>query len=180
MAPSTTTASSVEVSGHIALAMIKGMAGIDKRYPHVLEEHGLDNPNTDSWYPLNKVLDVFETLSAAAEPFVISDMGERVGDDTKFPPEIDSIQEAFAHADAFLQSGHRGAEVGSYTFEKTDDNSATVVSTTPYPCDFDRGFIEAVARRFRPQESWDVTVVHEKSAACRKQGGDSCTYLVQW
>ncbi|MEA1951985.1 MAG: hypothetical protein U9N87_11410 [Planctomycetota bacterium] len=180
MAPSTTTASGVEVSGHIALAMIKGMAGIDKRYRHVLAEHELDDPNTDSWYPLVEVLGIFETLSAAAEPFVISDMGTRVGDDAQFPTEIDSVQEAFTQVNAFLRSGHRGAGVGSYAFKKTGDNSGTIVCTTPYPCDFDRGFIEAVARRFRPRDSWDVTVVHEDSAPCRKRGGDCCTYFVQW
>jgi len=180
MAPSTTTTSSVEVSGHIALAMIKGMAGIDKRYRRELEEHGLDDPRTNTWYPLADVLNVFEELAAASEPFVISDMGTRVGDDAKFPPETDSLQKAFAHVDDFLRSGHRGESVGSYVFEKTGDNSATIICTTPYPCDFDRGFIEAVARRFRPKDSWDATVVHEVSTSCRKHDGNCCTYIVQW
>ena len=180
MTQSTMTVSAVEVSGELVLAMVEGMRGVRKRYRHLLAEYGLDDPKPDRWYSRDELLDVFETLAADAGPFVVFDMGARVADNASFPAEIDSVEEALARADALFQSSHRGAEVGSYTFEKTGEGSGTMVCRTPYPCDFDRALIEALALRFRPRESWNVTVKHEETAACRKQGGDSCTYTVQW
>ena len=179
MALLTTTASGVEVRGEIVLAMVEGMRGFRKRYRHLLAEHGLDDPQPDCWYSQDELLDIFETLSADVGPLAISDMGARVANDAKFPAEIDSAEEALTHLNAFLRSGHRGANLGSYVFEKTGEDSGTIVCNTPYPCDFDRGLIEAVALRFRPQGSWNATVRHEE-AACSKRGGDSCTYVVQW
>ena len=176
----TTTASGTEVSGETVLAMTKGMRGVRKRYRHLLAEHGLDDPKPDRWYSRDELLDVFETLSANVGPFAISDMGARVADDAKFPAEIDSVEKALTQLDAFYRWGHRGAKAGSYIFEKTGEDSGTMVCRTPYPCDFDRGLIEAIAQRFRPKGSWNVTAKHEDGAACRKRGGDSCTYIVQW
>lgn len=50
----------------------------------------------------------------------------------------------------------------------------------PYPCDFDHGIISAMARRFQPKDSLVVHVEHMDSEPCRKQGADSCSYLVEW
>ncbi len=180
MTQSTMTVSGVEVNGELVLAMVEGMRGIRKRYRHLLAEYGVDDPRPDCWYSRDELLDIFETISANVGPFVICDMGTRVADDARFPAEIDSVEKALTHAGDFFRDGHRGEKVGSYTFEKTGEGSGTMVCKTPYPCDFDRGLIEALALRFRPEGSWNVTVKHEETAACRKQGGDSCSYTVQW
>ena len=74
---------------------------------------------------------------------------------------------------------HRGGEIGHYTFTKTGDKRATMVCRNPYPCDFDRGIVEAMAQRFRPQGSI-VKVQHDSTKPCRKSQSDSCTYLVSW
>jgi hypothetical protein len=180
MAQLAATASDVEVSGDVARAIVKGMHAIGKRFRHALAEHGLDNPDPDCWYSLDALLDVFETLSDNVGPFVISGIGARVADDAKFPAEVDSVEEALTYVDTLLRSSHRGADFGSYVFNKMGKDSGRIVSTTQYPCDFDRAFVEAVARRFRPKQSWNVTVQHEESTACRKRGGDCCTYVVKW
>jgi hypothetical protein len=54
-----------------------------------------------------------------------------------------------------------------------------MVCANPYPCDFDRGIVEAMAGRFRPQGSVPV-VRHDGAQPCRKTGGESCTYLIRW
>ena len=180
MAQLTTTASGIEVSGETVLAMTKGMRGFRKRLRHLLAQRGLDDPKPTRWYSQNDLVDVFEALAASVGPFTIYDMGVQVAHDAEFPPEVDSVERALTHVDAFHRTGHRGATAGSYIFEKTGEGSGSMVCKTPYPCDFDRGLIEAVAERFRPEGAWNVTVKHDESAECRRRGADSCTYAVQW
>jgi hypothetical protein len=74
---------------------------------------------------------------------------------------------------------HRAGEIGRYGFKGTGERSATMVCQNPYPCDFDRGIIEAMAKRFRTLQSV-VKVVHDDRQACRKRAGESCTYHVAW
>ncbi len=180
MAQLTTTASGIEVSGDTVLAMTKGMRGFRKRLRHLLAERGVNNPQPNHWYSQDDLLDLFEAFPASVGPFMISDMGAQVAHDAKFPAEIDCVAKALTQLDALYRAGHRGARMGSYIFQKTGEDSGTLVCSTPYPCDFDQGLIEAVASRFRGRTPGKVTVQHEEAAGCRKQGGESCTYVVQW
>lgn len=180
MAQLTATVSDVEVSGGIVLAMVRGLGGLGKQSRHILAEHGLDRPEPTQWYSHDDLLEVFEAITANAGPFANFNMGTRVADDAEFHAETDSVEEALLQIDAYYRSSHRGTNAGGYTFEKTDENSGTIVCNTPYPCDFDRGFVETIVQKYRPQTSWNVTVKHDETAACKKRGGDSCTYVVRW
>jgi hypothetical protein len=51
-----------------------------------------------------------------------------------------------------------------------------IIMETPYPCEFDRGLVTALAARFEPM----TKTVHDNDAPCRKKGGASCTYVVTW
>ena len=63
---------------------------------------------------------------------------------------------------------HRGGDVGSYDFQSTGPRSAKMVCRNPYPCELDRGIIEAMATRFKPDDSLGVSVRHDDSAPCRQ------------
>ena len=180
MTPSTVTITGTEVSGETVLATTKGMRGLRKRLRNLLAEHGLDAPQPNLWYSQDELLDVFDALADDALPFIFSDMGAQVAHDAEFPEEIDSVQQALAHVDAFHRSHHRGSRIGSYAFEKTGERSGTIVCKTPYPCDFDRSFLQAIAQRFRPDRSCDVIVRHAESASCRERGDESYDYVVRW
>ena len=69
--------------------------------------------------------------------------------------------------------------IGHYNFKAEGRNKATLVCANPYPCDFDRGIIVAMARRFGPKAG-SVRVVHDDTQPCRKKGEESCTYHVAW
>ncbi len=46
----------------------------------------------------------------------------------------------------------------------------------PYSCDFDHGVLIGYAARFNPRSR----VTHDVIAPCRKNGSDSCTYVITW
>ncbi|MBU1151685.1 hypothetical protein KJ632_02545, partial [Patescibacteria group bacterium] len=61
-----------------------------------------------------------------------------------------------------------------------DENTAEIICDNPYPCDFDKGIIESMARMFKPQKSLQVSVTHDNSEECRKKGHSECCYTVNW
>jgi hypothetical protein len=68
--------------------------------------------------------------------------------------------------------------IGHYNFKKIDDKTFEMICENPYPCDFDRGIIESMAKKFKPSNTINVSVIHDETKPCRKKGGDSCTYKV--
>jgi hypothetical protein len=70
---------------------------------------------------------------------------------------------------------HEG--IGHYGYEQVPGKSLIISrSNNPYPCAFDKGIITSMARQYDVKSF----VVHDDSKPCRKNGADSCTYLVSW
>ncbi len=67
--------------------------------------------------------------------------------------------------------------IGHYHYKKVDDEQKAILTCeNPYPCDFDRGIIFAMGRRF----DLNAKVIHDDSKPCRKKGASSCTYIADW
>jgi hypothetical protein len=67
--------------------------------------------------------------------------------------------------------------IGHYHFQHVTGQRRIVMRCdTPYPCAFDKGMIEAMARRFVPT----AMLEHDTPSTCRSKGSTSCTYLVTW
>ena len=66
-------------------------------------------------------------------------------------------------------------EIGGYTWQPNGGKAGRIVCDNPYPCAFDQGLLETIAQRFEPS----AKVTHEEGA-CRHEGGDACTFKVEW
>ena len=67
-------------------------------------------------------------------------------------------------------------ERGWSTQQAIDWMADGVPTNKVYPCDFDRGIITALASRFERASR----VTHDDSAPCRKNGADSCKFIIAW
>lgn len=169
----------VEVNGETVLSIVDGM-GIFKRVAYkILAENGIDNPQPGLFYSQQLWLNAFRQISEQVGVNTLYTIGQKIPENAQFPPEINSVEKGLASIDVAYHMNHRGGEIGHYQYEKTGTNSARMVCDNPYPCDFDRGIIEAIADKFK-KDSEIVTVVHEGGEQCRKHGGESCTYQVKW
>ena len=81
-------------------------------------------------------------------------------------PETTDIRE--------IRADHRG-DVGGYAFRRIGERDGRVECTTPYPCAFDRGFVDGVAAT-----QGEELVCFTEVGACRDDGADRCTYEIQW
>jgi hypothetical protein len=184
----------VEVNGEAVLSVVDGMGMFRTRALNILAKHGISEPKAGEWYPQQAFLDSFRAISETIGTVTLAAIGRKIPDNANFPPDLDDIEKALKGIDVAYHMNHRLAEeplfnprtgkmregIGHYGYERIAEKEVRMVCNNPYPCDFDRGIIEAMAQRFKPAGCLFVNVRHDDAAPCRKKGADSCTYHVEW
>ena len=70
--------------------------------------------------------------------------------------------------------------IRNYRYKLIDDKKVEMTCDNPYPCDFDRGIIYSMAKRFKPENTYFVKGEHEKELYCREKGDKHCSYIISW
>ena len=173
-------APNVEVNGATVNSVVDGMGAFKARALQILSECGISEPQVGKWYSQTSWLNAFKKIAESIGSNTLYTIGMKIPENASFPPEINSIEKALASLDVAYHMNHRGGFIGTYKYQKTGEKAGVMVCTNPYPDDFDRGIVEAIARKFKPRDSAIVKVVHDDTAPCRKKGADSCTYKISW
>jgi hypothetical protein len=168
----------VQVNGETVLSIVDG-SPLKKLALDILEKNGIKDPQKGRWYPQQKWLDAFKAISEEIGSNLLFSVGYKIPENAKFPSEIDTIQKALGAIDVAYHMNHCNGEIGHYTFELDGEKSGRMICENPYPCDFDKGIITAMARKFRPKDSFGVNVEHEEGP-CRKNGDNACVYTISW
>lgn len=177
--------SGVEVHGRTILAVAdRALSKFSEEYRGLaldaLARRGVENPKPDEWYPQSAWLGAFETVATELEPHVLDRLGEQIPAVAEWPTGVQSVHGELAAIDDAYQRNHRGGEIGEYRHERVDDREARMVCRNPYPCEFDRGLVRAVARNSAPVGSFVLVEERERQAGCRRQDEDTCVYTVTW
>jgi hypothetical protein len=189
----------VEVSGESLGAIVDGF----RNYPTVamrcLAKYGLVKETAGStqaidrsaWYPLKNWLAAYQAIAQEVGYNSLYGIGKSIPENATFPPHIKDIETGLASIDVAYHMNHRKhgevmfdpstgkmlEGIGHYHHEVVPgENRIMCVCENPYPCDFDRGIISAMAARFEPE----ARTVHDSDAPCRKKGAESCTFHVFW
>lgn len=133
----------------------------------------------DQWYPLQNVLNAFREVSQL-DFFDMVAIGMRVPDYLNFPPQINTVEMALGTFDMAYQIKHRNGDAGGFAFEKTGNRSGKIVCRNPYPSDFDYGVIYRIVQKFKDNATTSSSVKPDSNAPSRKNGDDSCTFLIEW
>ncbi|MCR9145303.1 MAG: hypothetical protein NXI24_23895 [bacterium] len=145
----------------------------------------------ERWYSAGPNVRMFELLKERVGANTLRQAGRSVPENAIFPPGVDTIQQGLASIDAAYHLNHAQDGVplmnpetgeivdiiGRYrTEEIPGKNEIHVTSDSPYPSEFDEGIVAAMARRFEP----GARVRLDDSRPNRLNGGDACTYIVNW
>jgi hypothetical protein len=179
MPPFQAYSNSVEVNGQTVLSIVKGMGAFKDSGLATLARHGIKSPSSAGWYSQRQWLAAFEEIAKSIGPRTLFQIGQSIPESAKFPPGINSVEKALGSIDMAYHLNHRGGEIGHYTFKSTGPKSGVMECRNPYPCDFDRGIIEALVRRFAPPPA-APKVAHDSSKPCRSKQGDCCVFLISW
>ena len=184
-----------EVSGNLLRSIIEGF----RNYPSValkyLSQHGIVKSDKEvdaaGWYPVGPWIAALGAMVKEVGSNSMYKIGKSVPENAVFPPHIKDIQSAIESIDSAYRMNHRKngepmfdpatgkalPGLGRYGYEAVQgENRIISVCDNPYPCDLDRGLIAAMATRFEPTARTE----HDNEAACRKKGGESCTYVIFW
>jgi len=170
---------SVQVNGQTVLSVMKGMGAFGPTAAAILARHGINSPDPQGWYSQQAWLDAFQEIAKSIGPRTLNQIGMSIPSSAKFPPGIDTVDKALAAVDVAYHMNHRGGDIGQYAFRKTGERKGVMECRNPYPCDFDRGIVEAMARRFAPAGAV-LSVTHDPTKPCRSKQGESCTFLISW
>lgn len=172
----------VETRGETILAIENALSNFSDRYQtrarEALAEYDIDDPDPDGWYPQQAELNALETIAEDLDPYVLDRLGEQIPDAAKWPGDIADVEEGLRSINDAYHRNHRGGDIGHYRFDRRGDRTAEMECQNPYPCQFDRGLIRAVAKEYSPVESF--VFLEERGETCRRRGADTCTYLVHW
>lgn len=187
-------ADGVEVNGESVLAVLGGMGNFKEKGREILAWNGILAPEAGRWYQQQALLDSLKQIAGSFRPITLTSIGRKAPELIRFPVGIQNVHQALLSLDIAYHLNHRKNGrvlynsiehkvldgIGHYFYKHTGPASAVMICTSPYPCEFDRGLIDATALRFRQEGVGDIHVAHEASDHCRKNGDDFCTYRVEW
>jgi len=147
--------------------------------------------NRDAWYPLGNWLSAYESFANEVGPRALFQIGQHIPKHAPFPPTITDVHSAVVGLDVAYHMNHRkggkimfdpatgqkATGIGNYGYTPVPRERRIIsVCENPYPCDFDRGILTTLAAKFERTSR----VSHDDSAPCRKNGADSCKYIIAW
>ncbi len=183
----------MEVNGRTVLSVVAGMKAFEGTARRILKKNGIVDPGPDLWFRQQDWLNAFGEVASGVGAATLFNIGKHILENAEFPPEIDNIVAALGAIDVAYHMNHRingeglvdastGAKhegIGDYQLVESGPNHAIMRCCNPYPCEFDRGIITAMAERFRPEARRHVKVDHVEGD-CRTHGDEVCLYRVEW
>lgn len=174
---------SVEVRGEVVLAILESLHGLGAEGMAILGRQGIIDAQAGSWYSLLALLKAFDAIEDAMSDTTLFTIGYKIHRNVRLPEQYASVEhfiDSLALIDEAYHLNHQGGEIGHYAFERLAPRHARMVSSSLYPCQFDRGVVSGFSMLARPSGIDQVFVTHDKEAPCRRLGGLNCTYHVTW
>ncbi|MFY0687259.1 MAG: hypothetical protein JXQ90_08845 [Cyclobacteriaceae bacterium] len=173
---------STEVSGRSIVAFINAFPNRREIMESILARHDIENPDKDHWYPMSLWLEVLQELTERLSSRIIFDIGQAMIKSIKIPSHIESLRDALRYLNVAYRASHRNGDIGGYELWEFNEKRriALIECTNPYPSEMDRGIISAITARYKPHDGHFANVTLDKSAPSRKDGAESCTFIVSW
>jgi hypothetical protein len=146
----TTNEASGTVRGEMVQVCIEGVMSVyQSRMREMLDNEDIEKPDPqpDEWYPVAKFLHVLTAVERNTGESALAKIGESTPRFLDWPPTVDSPQEGLSRLPEMYETEHRQV-AGEYTFEQVDDQEAKITSTTPYPTQWEKGYLKGTAQHF--------------------------------
>lgn len=163
-----------QVSGSDVLSMLAATGAFRKTAEQLLADHAIVDVHPGEWYSLSAYAAAMHDLEHRVGPNAVFRMGKEISNQIALPPGIDTFEKVAASFGTAFALNHRNAGTGGIDHEITAPDSATIVSGTPYPCDFDRGVILGFFQKLlhiTPHYQHDTLL-------CKKKGAAVCVHYV--
>lgn len=190
--------SGIEVTGRSIPAALEAFGEFTVLAGQMLMENGVGVPDKsgfirldlEAWYPLEGYLKTIKDVEAQFGAKMIRKLGAALARYAVFPPHMVDITTTMQAIDVAYHMNHRQhgrpmfdpvkgqmlEGIGHYHCHQLVGKRRILMRCdNPYPCKFDEGLLEVMARRFTP-----TAVLEHEPGSCRSKGGQSCTYAITW
>ena len=162
------------VSGGDVLSMLAATGAFRKTAEQLLAEHGIAGVIQGEWYSLPGYAASMHELERRVGPNAVFRIGKEIPNHIELPPSLDTFEAVAAAFGPAFKLNHRNAGSGRIDYEITGPETATIVSGTPYPCEFDRGVIMGFF-----QKLIHVTPHYQHdNLLCKRKGSAVCVHYV--
>jgi hypothetical protein len=190
--------SGIEVTGRGVPAALEAFGEFTVLAGQMLMANGVGAPDKsgfirvdlEAWYPLEGYLKTIKDVEEQFGPNMLRKLGAAKAKHAVFPPHMVDITSTLQAIDVGYHMNHRQhgrpmfdpvkgemlEGIGHYHYHQLLGKRRILMRCdNPYPCKFDEGLLEAMARRFSPN-----AVLEHESGSCRSKGGQHCTYSISW
>lgn len=171
--------SDIEVKGELLKPVVEGMGVYRRKALQILLANGISDLSSERWYSQQSWLDALEEIVDIIGHEYLYVVGQKAQERAELPPDVNTIEKGLSAIDRVYRENHRGGEAGAYEFHNIGSTSAKVICRNPNPCHYDKGIIEAMATRLKPNCTLPI-VEHDENEPCRAKGDESCTYQIFW
>ena len=171
----------IQVRRGVVDAFVAAFGPYKARGERVVCRHlGIESIGTDpeGWFSAPRFFSAMAELQDQFGSPFMRKVGSFIFDKAVFPPGIDALTKGMEVVDTAYYKNHSDeakGRIGGYHWHPGTARAGKMICDNPYPCAFDLGIIETIARRFEPS----AAVVHV-AGACRHEAGDACSYAVEW
>lgn len=173
--------SKAEIMGSLINTTVNALGLYKDSGKRILSELGLKDVRDDQWYLQQMYVDFFDAILQKTGPATMYMTGRRIAEIVNFPPEISSLHILLSKLNYFYQMDRRNCNPKEgWQYTSTSPNSATMVITSVYPDDYERGVLEGFVRKFKPADSPAIRVQYDADKPRNDTGGGSATFLINW
>ena len=171
-----------EVSGNMINTLLKAVPNYTSKLLGIFSENNIEHPNSEKWYALQDILNIYKEISRQFGPHVLFTIGKHLSRNNPLSQDYSNLEEALSNLDNMHRYHHRGGEIGSYKLlnYSPERKEAKVECRNPYPCYLDRGILTNLAVKFKPSEASLILVELDRNRPNRLAGGDVSYYNVLW
>lgn len=174
----------VEVNGQTVLAFVNAVATpFKKKMVGILEKHGIKDVAATEWYPQQAWLSAFEEIAGLFGEITLLAIGKAIPKSAKFPDSITDLESALKSINDAYHFNHRNGEIGHYKLTQFDaeNHTAEMECDNPYPDEFDKGIILAIARKWKPKDAVrNIIVTIDNTRPTRSTGANTTYYKLNW
>jgi hypothetical protein len=138
----------LELTGNAVVALISSI-NCDNYLP-ILEEYHFQNIDPNSWYSLDKLLEILIRIGGNRSGMMdLVSIGMEAGARSNLPNAVLALSPhkfLEVYASVYPQR-HRGGDPGWMRIEQGENNSSRIISNTPYPDDLFYGLMYGLLKR---------------------------------
>lgn len=171
-----------EVSGNFVQAIQQAVPSYESRIKLIFSKYLIEFPESEKWYPLQDILQVYREISMQFGPHLLFSIGKYLSKTNPLAEGFQNLETALLNLDNMQRYHHRGGEVGYYKLlnYSPEKKEAKLECRNPYPCYVDRGILTYLAIKYKPADSSLILVELDTNRPNRLAGGEVSFYNILW